>query len=87
MRQYAENSEFGRNNSRLLKKKKEYNLFLPKMGRGNLYHEIDIVKSLKYHELWHQKTLIPNHLTLEQLFVKRESRFPFVKWCKMLVLL
>lgn len=39
MRQYAENSEFGRNNSRLLMKKNECNwghLFLPKMGRGDI---------------------------------------------------
>lgn len=80
MRQYAENSEFGRNNSRLLKKNKEYNrgnLFLPKKGRGQLYHEIDNVKSLKYHELWHQKTFIPNRLTLEQLFVNLSMNLDF----------
>lgn len=59
MREYAENSEYGRNNSRLLIKKNEYNcnFFLPKMRRENLYHERYIKKSLKYYDHWHQKNL------------------------------
>lgn len=49
MREYAENSEFGRNNSRLLIKKNEYNcnFFLPKMRRENLYHERYIKKIIE----------------------------------------
>lgn len=79
IRQYAENSEFGGNNSGLLIKKNEYNLgnlFLPKMGSGNLYHERDIRNSVKSCELWHQKIFVTNCLTLEQLFVNfSESQF------------